>query len=191
MGIDSTFGLAFSKSQLAAGDNLADGGTVFFSVADRDKPAGLEAAVRFVAAGFTIAATAGTADYLEKAGRAGGNASGQNTDARERGGGRWRARRGRCRGRRRADPVGEGAPRGQHAPWPGLSSRWGLHQASGPPIQGPAGHNGGGGQSRRSRGARAGGPALYRQVAPGTPRRALGGGPGAARERIPGPGPRH
>jgi carbamoyl-phosphate synthase large subunit len=68
MGIDSTFGLAFSKSQLAAGDNLADGGTVFFSVADRDKPAGLEAAARFVAAGFTIAATAGTADYLEKAG---------------------------------------------------------------------------------------------------------------------------
>ena len=38
MGIDATFGLAFSKSQLAAGDNLAEGGTVFFSVADRDKP---------------------------------------------------------------------------------------------------------------------------------------------------------
>jgi carbamoyl-phosphate synthase large subunit len=68
MGIDSSFGLAFSKSQLAAGDNLADGGTVFFSVADRDKPAGLEAAARFVAAGFTIAATAGTAQYLEQAG---------------------------------------------------------------------------------------------------------------------------
>jgi carbamoyl-phosphate synthase large subunit len=68
MGIDRTFGLAFAKSQLAAGDNLADGGTVFFSVADRDKPAGLEAAARFVAAGFTIAATSGTAEYLEKAG---------------------------------------------------------------------------------------------------------------------------
>jgi carbamoyl-phosphate synthase large subunit len=68
MGIDRTFGLAFAKSQLAAGDNLADGGTVFFSVADRDKPAGLEAAARFVAAGFTIAATSGTAQYLEKAG---------------------------------------------------------------------------------------------------------------------------
>jgi carbamoyl-phosphate synthase large subunit len=68
MGIDATFGLAFAKSQLAAGDNLADGGTVFFSVADRDKPAGLEAAARFVAAGFTIAATSGTAEYLEKAG---------------------------------------------------------------------------------------------------------------------------
>ena len=68
MGIDTSFGLAFAKSQLAAGDNLAEGGTVFFSVADRDKPAGLEAAARFVAAGFTIAATAGTAQYLEKAG---------------------------------------------------------------------------------------------------------------------------
>ena len=68
MGIDRTFGLAFAKSQLAAGDDLADGGTVFFSVADRDKPAGLEAAARFVAAGFTIAATSGTAEYLEKAG---------------------------------------------------------------------------------------------------------------------------
>ena len=68
MGIDATFGLAFSKSQLAAGDVLADGGTVFFSVADRDKKAGLDAATRFVAAGFTIAATEGTAAYLEAAG---------------------------------------------------------------------------------------------------------------------------
>jgi carbamoyl-phosphate synthase large subunit len=68
MGIDASFGLAFAKSQLAAGDNLADGGTVFFSVADRDKAAGLDAAARFVAAGFTIAATSGTAAYLEKAG---------------------------------------------------------------------------------------------------------------------------
>ncbi|HXW78188.1 MAG TPA: carbamoyl-phosphate synthase large subunit, partial [Acidimicrobiales bacterium] len=68
MGIDASFGLAFSKSQLAAGDNLAEGGTVFFTVADRDKRAGLEAATRFVAAGFSIAATAGTAKYLENAG---------------------------------------------------------------------------------------------------------------------------
>ncbi len=68
MGIASTFGLAFAKSQLAAGDNLADGGTVFFSVADRDKPAGLGAAARFVEAGFSIAATSGTAAYLQAAG---------------------------------------------------------------------------------------------------------------------------
>ena len=68
MGIDATFGLAFSKSQLAAGDNLARAGAVFFSVADRDKKAGLEAARRFVAAGFSIAATSGTAAYLRNAG---------------------------------------------------------------------------------------------------------------------------
>jgi carbamoyl-phosphate synthase large subunit len=68
MGIDTSFGRAFSKSQLAAGDNLAYGGTVFFSVADRDKRAGLDAASRFVAAGFSIAATLGTAAYLEAAG---------------------------------------------------------------------------------------------------------------------------
>ena len=68
MGIAATFGLAFAKSQLAAGDNLADGGTVFFSVADRDKRAGLQAAERFVEAGFSIAATSGTAAYLQAAG---------------------------------------------------------------------------------------------------------------------------
>ncbi|MGC8628081.1 MAG: carbamoyl-phosphate synthase large subunit [Acidimicrobiales bacterium] len=68
MGIDRTFGLAFAKSQLAAGDRVADKGMVFFSVADRDKAAGLEAAATFVAAGFKIAATAGTARYLTAAG---------------------------------------------------------------------------------------------------------------------------
>jgi carbamoyl-phosphate synthase large subunit len=65
MGIDRTFGLAFAKSQLAAGDRLPHGGTVFLSVADRDKPVGLRAARLFVEQGFEIAATAGTADHLE------------------------------------------------------------------------------------------------------------------------------
>jgi len=65
MGIDTTFGLAFAKSQLAAGDALPTGGRVFMSLADRDKAVGIEAARRFVDAGFTIAATAGTADALE------------------------------------------------------------------------------------------------------------------------------
>ena len=43
MGIDRTFGLAFAKSQLAAGDRLPLGGTVFVSVADRDKDVGARA----------------------------------------------------------------------------------------------------------------------------------------------------
>jgi len=68
MGVDRTFGLAFAKAQVAAGDRLPTSGTVFFSLADRDKPAGLRAALGFVELGFTIAATAGTADYLEAAG---------------------------------------------------------------------------------------------------------------------------
>jgi carbamoyl-phosphate synthase large subunit len=68
MGIDESFGLAFAKSQLAAGDHLASSGAVFFSVADRDKPASLEAARRFVEAGFDIAATAGTAEFLRRHG---------------------------------------------------------------------------------------------------------------------------
>src|SRR5690606_21644109 len=68
MGIDRTFGLAFAKSQLAAGDRLPDEGTVFISVADRDKDVALRAARRFREQGFAIAATSGTADHLEAAG---------------------------------------------------------------------------------------------------------------------------
>src|SRR5690606_31761358 len=68
MGIDRTFGLAFAKAQLAAGDGLPRRGTVFMSLADRDKEAGLDAARQFVADGFDIAATHGTADALEAAG---------------------------------------------------------------------------------------------------------------------------
>ena len=65
MGIDTTYGLAFAKSQIAAGDRLPESGSVFFSLADRDKPQGLRAATRFVELGFSLAATAGTASYLE------------------------------------------------------------------------------------------------------------------------------
>jgi carbamoyl-phosphate synthase large subunit len=65
MGIDRTFGLAFGKSQVAAGERLPSSGMVFLSLADRDKPAGLQAAARFVELGFAIAATRGTADHLE------------------------------------------------------------------------------------------------------------------------------
>ena len=43
MGVGATFGIAFAKSQIAAGTRLPDSGTVFMSLADRDKAAGLEA----------------------------------------------------------------------------------------------------------------------------------------------------
>ncbi|HET6873513.1 MAG TPA: carbamoyl-phosphate synthase large subunit, partial [Acidimicrobiales bacterium] len=68
MGIDATFGLSFAKCQAAAGDVLPSEGTVFFSLADRDKVVGVAAARRFVQLGFTIAATSGTASYFEAEG---------------------------------------------------------------------------------------------------------------------------
>ena len=68
MGIDSTTGRAFTKSQMAAGGTLPESGTVFFSLADRDKAVGTEAAKQFVDLGFTIVATPGTADVFEAAG---------------------------------------------------------------------------------------------------------------------------
>jgi carbamoyl-phosphate synthase large subunit len=65
MGIDRSFGLAFTKSQAAAGNQLPDRGTVFLSLADRDKPAGLVAARRFAELGFSLVATPGTAAALQ------------------------------------------------------------------------------------------------------------------------------
>jgi carbamoyl-phosphate synthase large subunit len=64
MGIDLTTGLAFTKSQIAAGGALPEGGTVFLSLADRDKAVGLEAARGFVELGLDLVATSGTAEHL-------------------------------------------------------------------------------------------------------------------------------
>ena len=68
MGVDMTFGLAFAKSQMAAGTRLPREGTVFLSLADRDKPAGLTVARQLVDLGFKIAATEGTAALLTGSG---------------------------------------------------------------------------------------------------------------------------
>jgi carbamoyl-phosphate synthase large subunit len=65
MGIDRSFGLAFAKSQAAAGNRLPAAGTLFLSLADRDKRAGVDLARRFVELGFALAATTGTAASLE------------------------------------------------------------------------------------------------------------------------------
>jgi len=68
MGIGSTFGLAFAKSQIAAGMRLPSEGAVFMSLADRDKAGGLEAARTFSEIGFEVLATSGTAAFLESNG---------------------------------------------------------------------------------------------------------------------------
>jgi carbamoyl-phosphate synthase large subunit len=64
MGIDQGFGLAFAKSQIAAGQRLPLSGTVFISVKDEDKPAILKTAALFREIGFGIAATRGTSAFL-------------------------------------------------------------------------------------------------------------------------------
>lgn len=68
MGIDTTFGKAFYKAELAAGTVLPSEGMVFLSLADQDKPAGLVVAQRLRALGLSIAATSGTAEFLARFG---------------------------------------------------------------------------------------------------------------------------
>jgi carbamoyl-phosphate synthase large subunit len=70
MGVADTFGEAFAKAQLSAGQILPARGTVFFTVNDHDKPAAIELARRFAHLGFHIVATEGTANTLERAGLA-------------------------------------------------------------------------------------------------------------------------
>ncbi|WP_394934527.1 carbamoyl-phosphate synthase large subunit [uncultured Ilumatobacter sp.] len=66
MGIADTFGKAFYKAELSAGTILPESGTVFLSLADPDKPAGLVVAQRMRALGLGIVATVGTAEYLAR-----------------------------------------------------------------------------------------------------------------------------
>jgi carbamoyl-phosphate synthase large subunit len=68
MGLDADFGLAFAKSQLAAGSDLPSQGTAFISVRNRDKAAIVGLAQRLRTAGFTLIATRGTAAYLSQHG---------------------------------------------------------------------------------------------------------------------------
>jgi carbamoyl-phosphate synthase large subunit len=68
MGISSTFGLAFAKAQLAAGQRLPAEGNVFLSVNDHDKRHVAPVAQDLAAAGLKILATRGTAAALKAAG---------------------------------------------------------------------------------------------------------------------------
>jgi carbamoyl-phosphate synthase large subunit len=68
MGIDRSFGLAFAKSQLAAGQKLPLSGSVFISVKDEDKMVLLETVFGFFDMGFKIVATRGTAAFFSKHG---------------------------------------------------------------------------------------------------------------------------
>ncbi|NKJ41513.1 MULTISPECIES: carbamoyl-phosphate synthase large subunit [unclassified Novosphingobium] len=68
MGIDSSFAVAFAKAQLGAGTRLPQGGTLFVSVKDTDKPVVLPGVRKLAALGFKIVATGGTARYLAEQG---------------------------------------------------------------------------------------------------------------------------
>jgi carbamoyl-phosphate synthase large subunit len=64
MGIDSNFGMAYAKSQIAAGQILPLHGAVFISVSNRDKKSIAPVAMKLREIGFSIIATAGTAQVL-------------------------------------------------------------------------------------------------------------------------------
>ncbi|MCF8025168.1 MAG: carbamoyl-phosphate synthase large subunit, partial [Desulfobacteraceae bacterium] len=64
MGIDTDFGRAYAKSQVAAGQHLPRQGAVFISVQDSDKKAVLGVAKQFADMGFEILATRGTRDFF-------------------------------------------------------------------------------------------------------------------------------
>ncbi|MDQ1617851.1 MAG: carbamoyl-phosphate synthase large subunit [Actinomycetota bacterium] len=68
MGIDANFGTAFAKAQAAAYGGLPTKGTVFVSVANRDKRAMIFPVKRLADLGFEIVATEGTADVLHRNG---------------------------------------------------------------------------------------------------------------------------
>jgi carbamoyl-phosphate synthase large subunit len=60
MGISDDFGMAYAKSQIAAGTDLPMKGTVFISVKDRDRKRAVEVARNLHKMGFKILATRGT-----------------------------------------------------------------------------------------------------------------------------------
>ena len=64
MGIADDPGTAYAKAMLAAGTGIPGEGTVFLSLADRDKPEGLEAARAFAERGYRLLASPGTAAFL-------------------------------------------------------------------------------------------------------------------------------
>jgi len=68
MGIDQSFGLAFAKSQMAAGFKISKSGSILISVHDDHKARIVDVAKSFEKLGFKILATVGTARYLSNHG---------------------------------------------------------------------------------------------------------------------------
>jgi carbamoyl-phosphate synthase large subunit len=66
MGIDNSFPMAFAKSQMAANSPLPERGTIFVSVADRDKGVIIPIARQFAEMGYHLIGTRGTAKALRE-----------------------------------------------------------------------------------------------------------------------------
>ncbi|MDP1591918.1 MAG: carbamoyl-phosphate synthase large subunit [Prosthecobacter sp.] len=68
MGIDYDLGMAFAKSQMAAGGTLPTKGNVFISVKETDRPNVVRIAKGYADLGFTLYATSGTGSVITEAG---------------------------------------------------------------------------------------------------------------------------
>ena len=68
MGTGVTFGEAFMKAQIGAGEKMPKPGNAFISVRDVDKAGVIKLAQDLVALGFTLVATSGTAKHLNDSG---------------------------------------------------------------------------------------------------------------------------
>jgi carbamoyl-phosphate synthase large subunit len=66
MGLGPTMAVAYSKALKAAGHAVPTQGAAFISLADKDKPAGIESARVLIDLGFTLFATHGTAGHLAR-----------------------------------------------------------------------------------------------------------------------------
>ncbi|WKW12543.1 carbamoyl-phosphate synthase large subunit [Pseudogemmatithrix spongiicola] len=64
MGVSETFGMAYAKAEISAGNPLPREGTVMLTVNDRDKAKASKIAARFATLGFGLVATEGTAKHL-------------------------------------------------------------------------------------------------------------------------------
>ncbi|MBA3854039.1 MAG: carbamoyl phosphate synthase large subunit [Gemmatimonas sp.] len=64
MGVSETFGMAYAKAEISAGNPLPREGTVMLTVNDRDKAKVGKIASRFASLGFGVVATEGTAKHL-------------------------------------------------------------------------------------------------------------------------------
>ncbi len=68
MGFDDSFGMAFAKAQISAGNPLPEEGALIVTVNDSDKETVTPILRRFRDLGFEIMATQGTRDYLDRLG---------------------------------------------------------------------------------------------------------------------------